>query len=600
MSWKKLVRLSLLSMVVLAALSVGATISLLTGDQKQSLLVVTSCMLGVSPVVLFHIYRREMLARDKLERSLEQSRQQYRRLLELSSSAVGVGRDGKLVEANEALRKLVGASADEVLTGKPLLELFAPSDREAVLERLQRASSFQSGTVWTEGRMLRLDGAAVDVEVAMLPALHEGGDAVQVVARDISERKRTEAAINRAREQAEIASRAKSQFLANISHEIRTPISGVIGMLNLLLATPLTTEQKRYLKMADSSADSLMTLLNDILDLSKVEAGKLDLIPVRFSVRECVQLAVNTLSVRAQEKGLKVHTRIADDVPSELVGDSARLRQVLLNVLGNAVKFTEEGSISLNVAVENAGEEDIGLRLSVADTGIGIPEAQQRRIFDAFAQADGSLTRRHSGVGLGLAISAHLVTLLGGRIWVESSPGKGSTFYFTVCMKRAPARAEVEVDSRLDRLAAAVDAPSGHAAPLDVLVAEDDSVNQKVAMVLLEKLGHNPTVVNNGADAVAAAAQVQYDLILMDIQMPGMDGFEATAAIRASEAKSGKHVPIVALTAHAMKGDEERCRQTGMDDYLSKPLSLDALRAKLHRWASRSGPARFRPAGAGR
>jgi PAS domain S-box-containing protein len=679
--------------------------------------------------------QNEVGQRSRAEEALSVERERLRALIDNVPDYMYVKNvDCRFLVANRSVAQQMGAKSPEELLGKSdfdfypreLAETFFNDERKVILSGQAEVNREEVG--------LDPEGNVTHVLTTQVPLRDKHGQVIGLagVGRDITQLKKVQEEMRKAREAAEAASRAKSEFLANMSHEIRTPLNGVIGMTDLTLETRLTPEQRDYLETVKVSADSLLTVINDILDFSKIEAGKIDLEAIEFNLRDSLEAALKTMALRADEKGLELLCEIAPDVPEVVKGDSARLRQVIINLLGNAIKFTSQGEVAVRVSVETRELRDYLLRFTVADTGIGIAPEKCDSIFAPFTQADTSTTRKYGGTGLGLTISARLVAMMGGAIWVESEVGRGSQFHFTVHLEAAdaqeikvgiPARPEllrginvlvvddnqanrrilegmltrwemtttavpsgeealtqmsaalesgqpfglVLTDSHMpnmdgftliecirrrpefstatimmltsaghrgdaarcqelgvaayllkpirqselrEAVARALGAPKQegaiplitryslqdaqeHRSSLRVLVVEDNLVNQRLAVRLLEKRGHHVAVAGNGRQALEALEKEHFDLVLMDLQMPEMDGFEATAAIRKMEGANDHRLPIVALTAHAMKGDREKCLAAGMDGYLSKPIRPQELDAILHRYLDCSGETRY-------
>ncbi len=390
--------------------------------------------------------------------------------------------------------------------------------------------------------------------------------------------KKTQEELIRAKELAVVAAKAKSLFLANMSHEIRTPMNGIMGMIDMFYQTKLDKKQKEYLKIIDVSSENLLCIINDILDFSKIEAGQIEFESINFNVHDEVDEVLKILSFKAKEKNLTLQYDVPDDIPKVLVGDPVRLKQILTNLANNAIKFTNEGSIQVYVELLDTNERITKLKFRVADTGVGITEEGKTRLFKSFSQSDASITRKYGGTGLGLAISKNLTEMMNGEIGVESEPGKGSTFWFTAEFVSSSEKEVIEEAKKMIK--------SGtNQKALSILVAEDNAINQRVARFNLERFGHTVEIAENGVEAIDKYRKGNYDLIFMDIQMPEMDGLEATQEIRKIEINKlpGKGTPIVAMTANTMKGDREKFLETGMNDYISKPFKADQLFALLER-----------------
>jgi PAS domain S-box-containing protein len=512
---------------------------------------------------------------DEQRRLFSSVRAQKDRLQRLvSASVISVAfsnREGKVVEANEAFLELTGYSRADLDEGKINRKVQSAEELSGDA-RLALEAFKQTGKCNPFEKVLtRKDGTTVPILIGFSDLGSDRNDIVTWMM-NLSQLKQAEQqkTLLELREKSAIEStKLKSEFLANMSHEIRTPINGVIGMTSLLLDTQLSAEQRNYGEIIRGSADTLLTLVNDILDLSKAEAGKIDLEIINFDLDQVIVDIERTLGFAAKKKSLKLLKSVSTDLPGYLKGDPTRLRQVLANLVNNAIKFTSQGSVTIEVHTESKVRDQVRLKFEVTDTGIGIPEDSLSRMFQAFSQADASTTRRFGGTGLGLSISKHLVTLMAGEIGVKSSAGMGSTFWFTL---------PFEIGSNLLGEATASDESIVQMqGKLRILIAEDNSVNQTIAIKMLEKLGHTAVAVANGNEAIDALRATPYDLVFMDCQMPELDGYEATKIIRNAKTLEWNSIPIIAMTANAMTGDREKCIEAGMNDYVSKPMKLKDL-----------------------
>jgi PAS domain S-box-containing protein len=565
------------------------------------LLLLALVALAVGLVISVRNLRRRTTAalveKKRTGQLLEESELRFRILTRATNEAV---RDWNIdtdsVWWNRNVQTLFGYSEEDIgPTNAWWSDAVHPDDRNRVVASLQALTRSREDFWSGEYRFHRADGSYADVFDRGYILRDPGGRAVRMISSimDITKLKR-EMELTRAHDAAIESARLKSQFLANMSHEIRTPMNSIIGMTDILLHTPLTAEQREFMEIVRVSGESLLTVINDILDFSKIEAGKLTFEILDFEPRTVIEEMVAMLLEQTHVKNLRLSTTVADDVPVGLRGDPGRLRQVLTNLVSNAVKFTPQGGVDVRITKESETDARVVLRFEVADTGIGVPEDARVCLFQPFSQVDASTTRKYGGTGLGLAICKQLVNLMDGQIGCDSVPHKGSTFWFTARFGK-PSPAPPPHDVALEIIQKPVNPPALQL-PKDVrrrmrvLVVEDNAFNQKVVLRQVREMGFGADAVANGLEALKALNIIPYDLVLMDCQMPEMDGYACAAEIRRQEVDGG-HLPIIAMTAHVMKIDRDKCLAVGMDDFLSKPVRVAHLESVLTRWLAPSATA---------
>jgi PAS domain S-box-containing protein len=508
-----------------------------------------------------------------------------------------IDKEGRVIAWNRAIEEMTGLKAEQILNkgnyeyalpfygeSRPILIDMANKPNPAIEARYDNIKRQENGSLVGEACIPKLKGGVAYL-LASASALYDSDGnyrgAIESI-RDITERKHVEEELQRSKEEAESATRAKSEFLANMSHEIRTPMNAVIGLTGLLLDESLTEGQREYVEIIRSSGDTLLAIINNILDLTKIEANMVELEYQPFNLQSCIEATLDLVAASAREKGLNVAYTIEENTPSIILGDPTRLSQILINLLNNGVKFTEKGEVSVSVSSEWLDKGGFEIHFVVKDTGIGIPVDKMGRLFRSFSQIDSSIARKYGGTGLGLAISKRLAEMMKGKMWVESEVGRGSTFHFTI-------QVEPVISGHIDHpeTLPASDCQGYLDHSLTILLAEDNLVNQIVTKKMLDKLGYRAEVAANGKEVLQALEARAYDVIFMDVQMPEMDGLEATKEIRRRRPQGGPR--IIAMTASALKGDREECMAAGMDGYISKPTRIAAIRDALEACSKRDG-----------